>query len=392
MRAAVAVALLASSCLDFPREDRIEDTRVLAIRTEPAEIMYSPLHLFAPAERPPLPLPTIDVEVEVWAFDPRGGAITRTMQLCPEGVRVGASGDPTCKRVDPDVFVDREPVDVQDEIAAVYLPRAGAVDVDVDVVGPAGLVPGFRETYAFTPAVIDSIIEDDEEGTPIPSIFPLLPRFAVEVENTSQPAVNEERAFKRLPLNLDLASPDLPAGFGADLAEALGFSICDAPIPAPGEEFVEGEAPCLHPRAPNANPDLVGFEITLNGENKLDEYTFADEAPVPRVALIRADAGARLTIEPVFRADSVENYQIVSFDIEESRVLLVNRVEDTALNWYTTDGDVSSSLTALQLDHEVGVDWNLATDKEPGERDTLVVVVQDQRGGSAVGTITVEYR
>src|SRR4051812_10926627 len=51
-------------CTNFPREDRVEDTRVLAIKTEPAEILYSPLFLTPASQRPPgFPLPSVDVNV-----------------------------------------------------------------------------------------------------------------------------------------------------------------------------------------------------------------------------------------------------------------------------------------------------------------------------------------
>ncbi len=393
LRAALVIGVGATACLDFPREDRIEDTRILAITTTPAEILYSPLlGLLKPEDRVSVPLPTFDVEVDVFAYDPRGGRVTTTTQFCPEGVRVRGTGDPTCNRVDPNVFVTAEPEAVRDEVAAVYLPRTTTTDIDLTQT-PAGRVPGTGQSYAFTPAVLDSIIANDDDGNPQLNFFPLTPRFVAKVVNEDQGDVSSERAFKRLPLSPDLASPDLPADFRDAVADGLGIRLCDAPVPPDDVEFIEGDAECLFSRGANVNPDLVGFDVVEDGEVLTDVYTFADTAMVGRESILRADRGAVLAIEPVFRAGTVERYQVIGFDVELSKILLLNRVEDIALSWFSTGGEVSNGLTAVQQSHTLGVTWALPTDtRESGDRDTLVVVVQDQRGGTTVGTITVVYR
>lgn len=410
-------ALGASGCTNFDREDRIEDMRVLAIKTEPAEILYSPFFLTPAEERPPvLPLPTVDVEVEVFAFDPRpapeealaadeeprGGRTSLSRQLCPEG-----AGDTTCRLYDLEADLAAEPAAVRDELRALLSPVV-VEDVITAEELPLGRLQPDTFTWSFTPPVIDFFIPDASDGNPIPSIFPLLPRVVVEATNLDVAAQNDERgpsvaredleveterAFKRIPVALDLTSPDLPPDVAADFARSLGFELCTEPI-APDVHDQQGRASCLAPRVPNANPPLVGFFLEADAAELTPGMVTTDAVPpdLGLGSLLRASPGAVITVTPVFLPGPAERYQVVSFDVEASRVTLLNRVEDLACDWYTTRGNVSSSRTALQFRDELGVSWQLPTNVSAGERDSLVLVVLDQRGGTAVAEITVEYR
>jgi hypothetical protein len=87
LRSVVVVLLsllsITVACTSFDREDRIEDTRVLAVEVTPPEILYSPLFLTPPALRP-FPLFGTTLEVKVHAFDPRGGTV-RTSRSARRG-------------------------------------------------------------------------------------------------------------------------------------------------------------------------------------------------------------------------------------------------------------------------------------------------------------------
>ena len=48
------------------------------------------------------PLPSVAVQVEVFAFDPRGGDTRLTLQVCPEG-----AGDSTCRLYDPGEDIEK---------------------------------------------------------------------------------------------------------------------------------------------------------------------------------------------------------------------------------------------------------------------------------------------
>lgn len=392
----------ASGCTDFDRRDRIEDLRVLAIRTEPAEILYSPFFLTPAAQRPPvLPLPTVDVDVEVFAFDPRGGRTSLSRQLCPEGA------DSSCRLYDAELDLAGEPVAARDELRALLEPVVVEDEVTEEEL-PLGRIEPSSFTWSFTPEVIDFFIPDASDGNPIPSIFPLLPRVVVEARNLDIAAANEalgegvpredlqveeERAFKRIPVSLDLTSPDLPPDVAADFARGLGFELCEEPIP-PSVHDEQGKATCLAPRVPNENPALVGFFLEADGEDLATGYLTTDvTAPdLGLGSLLRASPGDVVTVTPVFEPEPAERYQVVSFEVEASRIVLLNRVEDLSCDWYTTRGSVSRTRTALQFVEELGVSWQLPSGAQPGERDSLVLVVLDQRGGTSVAEITVEYR
>lgn len=388
----------ASSCTDFDREDRIEDMRVLAIKTEPAEILYSPFHLTAAATRPPiLPLPTTTVDIEVFAYDPRGGRTKMSLQLCPEG-----AGDATCRLYDRELDLLEEPEGVRDELRALLEPQVTESEIDLET-NPLGRVAPNEVTWQFTPAVIDFFIPD-VDGTPVPSIFPVLPRVVAISENLDQQAPNvvKERAFKRIPVALDLTSADLPPEVVDDLAAGLGIALCSEPIPD-AEFELQGRASCLQPRLPNNNPVLTGWfpqDGSLGEELREGTLTRADlegeEILDGDVIEIEAEPGAVVQITPVFdesgsAPNSVEKYQVISFDIEANKIIILNRVEDLACTWYSTRGEVSQTLTAEQFTNALGVTWTLPTDAEPGQTDVLVMVVLDQRGGTAVGEISVKY-
>ncbi len=387
---AVAAATLgAGACTNFDREDRIEDMRVLAVRMEPPELLYSPLFLQPAAQRPPgFPLPTVDVAVEVFAFDPRGGTARTSLQLCPNDAE-----DNSCRVYDPAEDLAAEPETARAELAALLTPVVTEAAIAADAT-PVGRVLPATTTWHITPAVMDFFINDDERGNPIPSIFPITPRLVVDAKNldiTDAAEVQKERAFKRLPISIDLTSPDLPPDVTADLAQGLGITLCNAPIP--DEEFaLQGRAACLERRLPNNNPVLRGFVFEPDPLVLREGYVSDVEPELGVGSLLAADPGALIAVTPVFSPDASEQYQVISFDIEASKVILLNRVEDLACTWYSTRGDVSDSLTALQRGDALGITWRLPFDAQPGERDSMVLVVLDQRGGTAVGEITVEYR
>lgn len=383
-------------CVNFDIEEQFKDTRILAARTTPAEILFSPLFLLPPNQRPPFPLPAVDVELELFAFDRRGGDVTVTTQLCPEG-----SGDSSCRLYDKDFDKDfaRLVEPAKSEVAALLEPVTanGTIDDDGRTVGR---IQPSTFNYTITPGAIDFFQPKNAAGENVPSIFPLLPRFAFEVENLTQKEAGEdvfkERAFKRLPVAIDLGDPNLPASFRSTLASGLGITLCDGPIPSRDEvadEDFEGLADCLSPRGPNVNPAVIGFRIeSTTDADLLTQGTLEGEPDLKNGSLLRVSPGASISVTPMWAPGAVERYQVISFDIETSSITVLNRVEDMACNWYASRGLPSAALTSLEFtDERLGVVWNFPADAKSGERDSLVLVVQDQRGGTTVFDINVEY-
>ena len=139
-----------------------------------------------------------------------------------------------------------------------------------------------------------------------------------------------------------------------------------------------------------------------------------------------------LKIRPVFAPGSVEKYQVIVNDPDTEETYVEDRLEDFAVNWFVTRGSVEfrtqgwvSSIGAPGDNPIASVDgrWQLPTASElagieqvegglfggfgppgagpdgnddnvdvPESRDTIVVIVKDQRGGTTVGQITVEYQ
>ncbi len=398
MKHSRAVALLAvlSACTNFDQENKIEDTRVLGVKTFPAEILYSPLFLTAAAQRPPLPLPSVDVDVQVFAFDPRGGRTKVSVQMCPQGAT-----DSSCRLYQPETDIAAEPAAAQADVRALLTPRVveGAIAA---AASPIGKITPDHFSYSFTPAVIDFFIPDDDNGNPIPNVLPLLPRFVVEVENLDAKTgeVKKERAFKRIPLAVDLTSADLPPQVAADIASSLGITLCTTEDPLRAEGFKQGLAACLARRVPNTNPALIGFNFEPDADKLTQGYVYAhnplvldgDSPALAQESLLVSDPGAAIAITPVYTEGTVERYQVLTFSIEQSRLLLQNREEDFVNRWYCTRGNVSQTQTTLQFTDALGVVWTLPPDAKAGERDSLYVVVLDQRGGTSFGQITVEYR
>lgn len=386
-----SLCALAAACADFDREDRIEDLRVLAVRTEPAEILYHPFYaLLPPDQRPPfLALPSYDVDVEVFAYDPRGGRFVISTQLCP----IGAG---TCLDFDPADALAGEPDASAPDLLAVHEPRVEELELPSadERDDPSGRIPTMGYSFTLTPAVVDSLIPNTASGQPIPSFFAELPRFVVDVQNDSVGEIPRETAYKRLPVQLDVAHPDLPADFLDTFGQILGVQYCDSVIP--DEEFEEGRTDCVEPRGPNLNPDLLGFDLDDDDDlPALDDegIRFAETSDLGRSSLLRVPRGGHINLTPVFPPGDQQHYQVLSYEVDSQELFIENRWEDYVVSWYTTRGDVSDPLTDIQLDRHLGVTWQLPReDVESGERDTIVAVVRDQRGGTTVAKVVVEYR
>lgn len=366
-------ALLAfSACTNFDREDRLEDLRVLAVRTEPAELFVSPLYLLPTGARPPLP--SADVRMEVFAYDPRGGNVVVTSRLCTRE-------EGRC--------IAEIPEDDRSSLAGIHTPSRIEQEVDNLDTDPTGRIRGLDYPFEFTENDIASFMPF--------GIFSEYVYLAMDVDNPNQDIVARESAFKRFPVSLNLWDPSTPPELRASLVEQLqrsfGVALCDERVP--DDEYQEGPTTCVEPREANENPSLLGFRILEADERPADGVLTTDEAS-PDVgvrSLLRVSRGATLRVEPIFAPGVRERYQIIGYTIEDSALFIENRLEDTVASWYSTAGNVSTGQSTLQFDGNLAISWALPqTGIAAGQRDSLIVVIRDQRGGAAVGQITVEYR
>ncbi|HEY4221892.1 MAG TPA: hypothetical protein VGO62_11120, partial [Myxococcota bacterium] len=72
-----SVAALVGACTNFDRQDQLKDLRVLGAQLSPPEIEY-PVTLSTGAP----PFSPVHVDVDVFAFDPRGGTVHTAVTLC----------------------------------------------------------------------------------------------------------------------------------------------------------------------------------------------------------------------------------------------------------------------------------------------------------------------
>ncbi|MDP2342204.1 MAG: hypothetical protein Q8O67_14705 [Deltaproteobacteria bacterium] len=340
MLARVLVLLPAlSACTQFDRQDQVKDLRVLAARTEPAEIFYDAAAPFIP----------VDVTFSVFAYDPRGGSVTTTVELCA-----------------PDDETQCTPLGTNEGVADPEDPAGRVTNAEFTVSIDDALFRSFVSTLSFTSA---------------------LPTFQIVVENEGASGVTEELAFKRLPFTLDLAT--LPPPLAGPIEQIYGVPLCTPASPeAPPEPPLEpGTAVCVQPVPPNLSPVLVGFDI--GSGDPAEEVIIADAAAFPPHAVLTAAAGSELRIDPVLAEGSIEHHQVQTLDLVSSALGLDNRTEDIAVTWTSTAGDVGRATTVISDESGLGIVWRLPEGKA-GDRCALVVVVFDQRGGIVVGQVDVE--
>jgi hypothetical protein len=386
-------------CNNFDNPSQLRDLRVLAIQAEPAEIMYSPLYVFIdPADRPPPPffvLDEYDVRVTAFVYDPRGGSVSTSLRYCPEGTQN------YCREYDPEVEVATAPDEHQDEVRTFYasVDRVNLSSAEERERDPSGRLVNQEYNYRFSTPVLDTILRN-ADGQASLNLFSLLPRFIISAENPALPPseVNSELAFKRFPLSLNFFDPTLPASARDALLQVLGATLCEGG-PPDLETYVEEKVTCLFERGPNQNPRLVGFDLYDPDAEEEERartgaarpgYTFRDTATLGPRSLIQAYAGATLHIRPVFAPGTREPYQVFGYDLNNQKLTIENRLEDLALEWTATGGSVPAD-SNTEFGGTIEVSWSLPS-RDPGERDAVIVVVRDQRGGVSMGQITVEYR
>jgi hypothetical protein len=396
---ACSALALVVGCNNFDNPSQLRDLRVMAIQMEPAEIMYSPLYVFIdPADRPPPPffaLDEYDVAVTAYVYDPRGGTVSTSLRYCPEGT------PNFCLEYDPEDEVQTAPEEHHDELRAFYAPidRENVSLTEERASDPTGRLVNQEYNFRFSTPVLDNILRNDE-GQASLNLFSILPRFIIQAENPAIPSteVDSELAFKRFPLSLNFFDPTLPASARDALLQVLGATLCEGG-PPDLETYVEEKTTCLFERGPNQNPRLVGFDLYNPDEEEAlrqetgeaaPTYTFADTAMLGPRALIEVNAGSVVNIRPVFAPGTREPYQVFGYDLDNQKLTIENRLEDLALEWTATNGSVPGD-SNTEFGGNIEVAWSLPS-RDPGERDALVVVVRDQRGGVSIGQITVVYR
>ena len=270
-----AATAVGAGCLDLDDQSLIHDLRILAVKTEPAELVLDSAYAVGaipgfpggggPGGGGGLPLPAADgftVDIEVFAYDPRAGLVSMTSFLCPDGV------DSTCVGYIPEdeVLADIEDDDERAEREALFLPTVSTASTPDTSTQAMAAVPLPKLTWEMTPSVI-SALTASAFGSASVGVETIEPRIVIDLATTAAGGVFTATAFKRIPMIWDLHDPALEATVKAAIAP-YGIELC--PVDEPMFEE-EGIAPCARVREANKNPVLLGFDI-------VDEIAEADAA------------------------------------------------------------------------------------------------------------------
>ena len=105
--------------------------------------------------------------------------------------------------------------------------------------------------------------------------------------------------------------------------------------------------------------------------------------------------GDKLLISPVVTGESVETYQVFSFDLNTGEIPAINREESLRVEYLITgggfvDGPPFGSMQFSSNGH-ISTIWTLPNDRKKMDEDAIIAVIRDQRGGTSVSEITVRY-
>jgi len=369
----------------FDAQFEINDLRILAVQTEPAEILYSPLFLFPDEALPPgFPKPTTEIKVTVFAYDPRGNEIDTRLQLCPAEL---TDEDDGCLDYD---YYEKKGEHPFPEITRPIEKTLTTKD------SASGQIEAFEYTFSIGPDDFFTFLPKDDAGNLFPSLFPTYLIFDVKVSPTDGPKEESERAYKRLPMYFDFANPATPPELADGAAEALGQRFCTPEDNI--EEFVPGtNAECIYSKLANNNPDLLGFDIELSDVFPLELVTAesSNDVAYQLEDIVDVRPGDKLLINPVVTEESVEAYQVFSFDISTGEIPAINRKESLRVEYIISgggfvDGPPFGSMQFSSNGH-IATIWALPNDRKKFEEDVVIAVIRDQRGGTSVSEITVRY-
>jgi len=378
---AALVAVAAAACIDLEVKTEIKDLRILAVRLDPPEVLYSSF-LSLPADqrppdmfRPPPPFPAAEQEVvaTVLAADPRGDApVAFTSFVCP------ASDNELCRNYQiPDEIEETERA--PDELRTALDPlvtRRGAWAVPVD---EQGTLRGELGRFPFNERAVEYILPHGPGGAAVI----LLENLARVVLYAEQDGIREV-AFRRLPLNAYLDLSFLPPETQGQFEEFLGVSVCNA------EQSAARDPSCLWLREANKNPVIEEVRYSLDGsspeydEDDIDTREFGEPVTGP----IALEPGEEIRLWPVLADDVSEAYQSFGFDLETSSIFLAQFTEDMAVSWYASSPGMGQDLTDLTLN--LGFDTTFTyPSSQPPENVVVYIVVRDQRGGVAWQTVVL---
>ncbi len=386
MRRLLVLVLATSGCFELPDEYRIEDLRIVEVRTEPPEIPFfrnAPIggtaeEVFASE------LANEDIRMSVLAAHPDLDAeFTYAWFRCAreneDEERVGGYGRVPCELEDDEVEAplvadsdEKELIfglDPAYEFSPVDLLLNDLLNSGSDQVGfvgslaedPRDLFSGLRLNFHVRTVVTDAAVEVDTpslDGRKRLVLFdPAIVALVLQAARDGQ--------LGEVPMVQGVDIPSLCTNVSAGQYGTL--------------------LQYLQTRVPNRSPDFLELELTREGATSTVAYD-------PRQGPIELDAGESLLLAGRVSDDSFETYRVIDDNCE-----LVELDETMAWSWFVVDGDLSDHITSLEAERRDfsghATRYTAPTDFEGSElRTRIYSVLRDGRGGSDSRVIDVVVR
>jgi hypothetical protein len=412
--ACVGLALVVSACSDLGVPERIEDLRVLALKTEPPDLTLSTFLLSDEPEFIGL-ASTGYARVQALVVEPRGGRVHMELRACPkmpspfasvdfgEALPDGTTGpgvdDNSATPLGCEGFdLEAETAELDEQAAAEFQRTWGSEEREADslaTLDAVGRVPDLVADRFFDPAPLKAMLD---EATPEGMAMPLLwPHIEFEIEATSldhraSEGARYERAFKRLPVLPQLDDPLVAAAWAEGLAGQTGLQPCED-LPADEAQLLAAASQgfdCIVPPRRNQNPAITGWELAPIAPPPGIRVDASPE--ILRGATIIASPGDVLHLTPTTAPGNALDAIYQTYQVTQSGEWQVNtRIEDPVASYFVTRGQLTTSRTTVWINETLGLSWTLPAEARAGEQDGIVVVVRDQRGGTDFATLTILY-
>lgn len=405
-------------------EYRVRDLRVLALEVDPPEIVYPAEVLTLDEDDARLDeMPPLRVRARGFAFDPRGGEISVGLQLC-----AGPYLDPFLARAtafdcpEPDELAAL-PADVAAALSPIARTVAARVDED-----PAGPVDDLDFEFELSARALRELAR--QAGQTEPDLPPVVAQVQLQVSRRVDGQAENEVAVLPLYLRADVLSDTAPPEVREAVLSNWNAEVCDPESPpdcipafplgdpeAPhecGDLLVEGpelcDPPdgqlcddecriigacaftCVYDTPPNTRPRLYGFDAPSDVVME-PRLSLVDDAEIRPGGVVRTAPGSIVHLRAVLDEARVsERHMVVpppSFGPPSQTT------DSLSFGWYLVgnDGDI---VNPREFDNRAyvpgAISYQAPTDRAPGDRDVIFVVVHDLFGGATFSRVLVEYQ
>jgi len=360
------------ACIDLDQVSQVKDLRLLAVKSDPPDLLYSFLHIIPPEQRGGIPLGPYNVTTQVLLVDPKGRDVEVSMRLCPEDTQLAGCAGYRLRDAAPPQQINA----LRPYLDPVTVTRKADLAVGGEI-----SVPSFNMN--FSDHAVDYMLPHDVNGELdlITALgFSALPSVVVRarIPDTGEEVV----AFKRFSLNLDVSPETLPAQ-ARELLEGLFIALTGTGFCPPGTGPLD-DVQCVKQKQPNHNPSLQRVLYMRGGDYLRVDAGYRDD---PTSAGQFQDVTGRITVAPgepirlrpiVGDADR-EAYQGLNFDLQSRKIELRNFTEDLVFSWFATVG-VPDAQSTEQFTSDPDAVWTVSPDAPDGPAQVWVIV-RDQRGG-----------